>query len=67
MLRASALLRANNSTVRERLYAAVMAATGLLLGVAPSGAYAAALPTDRRAALKDELRRGLDVADGPSS
>jgi SAM-dependent methyltransferase len=37
----------------------------LELGVAPSGAYAAALPADRRAALKDELRRRLGVADEP--
>ena len=37
----------------------------LELGVAPSGAYAAALPPDRRAALKDELRRRLGVGDEP--
>lgn len=37
----------------------------LELGVAPSGAYTASLPADRRAALKDELRRRLDVADQP--
>jgi hypothetical protein len=36
----------------------------LELGVAPSGAYAASLPADARAALKDELRRRLDVGDG---
>jgi SAM-dependent methyltransferase len=34
-------------------------------GVGPSGAYAAALPHDDRAALKDELRRRLDVGDAP--
>ena len=33
----------------------------LELGVGPSGAYAAALPADRRAALKAELRRRLGV------
>jgi SAM-dependent methyltransferase len=37
----------------------------LELGVAPSGAYAAALPAERRAALRDELRRRLDVDDAP--
>jgi SAM-dependent methyltransferase len=37
----------------------------LELGVAPSGAYAACLPPERRAALKDELRRRLGVGDGP--
>jgi SAM-dependent methyltransferase len=34
-------------------------------GVAPSGAYAASLAPADRAALKDELRRRLDVGDGP--
>jgi SAM-dependent methyltransferase len=34
-------------------------------GVAPSGSYAAALPPERRTALKGELRRRLDVTDGP--
>jgi SAM-dependent methyltransferase len=34
-------------------------------GVAPSGAYAASLPPERRAALRDELRRRLDVGDEP--
>lgn len=34
-------------------------------GVAPSGAYAASLPTERRAALKEELRRVLGVGDEP--
>jgi SAM-dependent methyltransferase len=34
-------------------------------GVAPSGAYAAGLPPDRRARLRDELRRRLDVDEGP--
>ncbi len=33
-------------------------------GVGPAGAYAAALPPDRRAALKGELRRRLDAGDG---
>jgi SAM-dependent methyltransferase len=37
----------------------------LELGVAPSGAYATSLPPERRAALKAELRRRLDVGDGP--
>ncbi len=37
----------------------------LTLGVAPSGAYAAALPPERRAALKQELRRRLAVGDEP--
>jgi SAM-dependent methyltransferase len=37
----------------------------LELGVGPSGAYAAGLPGDARAALKDELRRRLGVADAP--
>jgi SAM-dependent methyltransferase len=35
----------------------------LELGVAPSGAYAASLPADARAALKDELRRRLEVGE----
>jgi SAM-dependent methyltransferase len=34
-------------------------------GVAPSGAYAAALPDDRSAALKEELRRRLGVGAAP--
>jgi SAM-dependent methyltransferase len=34
-------------------------------GVAPSGAYAASLPPARRAALRAELRRRLDVGDRP--
>ena len=34
-------------------------------GVAPSGAYAAALPAARRAALKAELRRRLGVGSEP--
>jgi SAM-dependent methyltransferase len=34
-------------------------------GVGPAGAYAAALSPERRAALKDELRRRLDVGDSP--
>ena len=34
-------------------------------GVGPSGAYATALPAGRRAALKEELRRRLDVDAGP--
>jgi SAM-dependent methyltransferase len=33
-------------------------------GVGPAGAYAAALPADRRAALADELRRRLGAGDG---
>jgi len=37
----------------------------LEVGVGPSGAYVLALTADRRAALKDELRRRLDVGDGP--
>ena len=37
----------------------------LELGVAPSGAYAASLPVERRTALKEELRRRLEVGDGP--
>jgi hypothetical protein len=37
----------------------------LELGVAPSGAYATSLPPERRAALKAELRRRLDVGHGP--
>jgi SAM-dependent methyltransferase len=35
------------------------------LGVAPSGAYAAGLPAERRQALKDELRRRLSVGNEP--
>lgn len=34
-------------------------------GVAPSGAYAAALPPERRAGLREEFRRRLNVGDGP--
>jgi hypothetical protein len=34
-------------------------------GVAPSGAYAASLSAERRAALKAELRRRLEVGDEP--
>jgi SAM-dependent methyltransferase len=34
-------------------------------GVGPSGAYAAGLPAERRALLRDELRRRLDVGEGP--
>jgi SAM-dependent methyltransferase len=34
-------------------------------GVGPSGAYAAALPPDRRARLRDELRRRLGAGDDP--
>jgi SAM-dependent methyltransferase len=34
-------------------------------GVAPSGAYVAALAPDARATLRDELQRRLDVADAP--
>jgi len=37
----------------------------LELGVAPSGAYAAGLPDDRRAALKAAFRARLGVDDGP--
>ena len=37
----------------------------LELGVAPSGAYVAALAPERRAALRTELRRRLDVGSGP--
>ena len=37
----------------------------LELGVAPSGAYAASLTPERRAALKEELRRRLGVGDQP--
>jgi SAM-dependent methyltransferase len=37
----------------------------LELGVAPSGAYAAGLPAERREALKEELRRRLGVPDDP--
>jgi SAM-dependent methyltransferase len=33
-------------------------------GVAPSGAYAAALPLERRAGLREEFRRRLNVGDG---
>jgi SAM-dependent methyltransferase len=34
-------------------------------GVGPSGAYAASLDAERRAALKDELRRRLEVGERP--
>jgi hypothetical protein len=34
-------------------------------GIAPSGAYAASLPAERRAALKAELQRRLGVGDKP--
>jgi SAM-dependent methyltransferase len=34
-------------------------------GVAPSGAYAASLPPERRKRLRDELRRRLGVGDEP--
>lgn len=34
-------------------------------GIGPAGAYAAALPPERRAALKAELGRRLDMGDGP--
>jgi SAM-dependent methyltransferase len=34
-------------------------------GVGPSGAYAAALPLERRARLREELRRRLDVGESP--
>ena len=37
----------------------------LELGVAPSGAYVAGLPSENRAAFKEELRRRLDVGDEP--
>ena len=37
----------------------------LELGVGPSGAYAASLTSERRAALKAELRNRLGVPDGP--
>jgi SAM-dependent methyltransferase len=37
----------------------------LELGVAPSGAYVAALPADGRAALKRELRRRIGAGDAP--
>jgi len=37
----------------------------LELGVAPSGAYVASLARDRRAALKDDLRRRLAAGDEP--
>ena len=37
----------------------------LELGVAPSGAYVAALAPERRAALKEEFRRRLGVGDAP--
>jgi SAM-dependent methyltransferase len=37
----------------------------LELGVGPSGAYAAFLPAEQRAALKDELQRRLGVGDEP--
>jgi hypothetical protein len=33
--------------------------------VGPSGAYAAGLPPDRRARLRDELRRRLEVGESP--
>jgi SAM-dependent methyltransferase len=36
---------------------------GLEGGVGPAGAYAAGLPSERRAALRDEVRRRLDVGD----
>jgi SAM-dependent methyltransferase len=35
------------------------------LGVAPSGAYATSLPSEHRGALKEELRRRLDVGHEP--
>jgi SAM-dependent methyltransferase len=38
---------------------------GLETGVGPSGAYVVGLPAARRAALRAELRRRLDVADTP--
>ena len=34
-------------------------------GVGPSGAYVASLPAQRQAAVKQELRQRLGVADGP--
>jgi SAM-dependent methyltransferase len=34
-------------------------------GVGPSGAYAAALPAERRDSLRDELRGRLEAGDGP--
>jgi SAM-dependent methyltransferase len=34
-------------------------------GVGPAGAFAAGLPADRRATLKAEVRRRLDIPDGP--
>jgi hypothetical protein len=37
----------------------------LELGVAPSGAYATSLSSERRAALKEELRHRLDVGNEP--
>jgi SAM-dependent methyltransferase len=37
----------------------------LELGVGPSGAYAAGLPPEPRAALKDEFRRRLDAGEAP--
>jgi SAM-dependent methyltransferase len=37
----------------------------LELGVGPSGAYAAGLPSERRAAFKEEFRRRLGVANDP--
>ena len=37
----------------------------LELGVGPSGAYATSLPSERRMALKAELRRRLGVGDEP--
>ena len=39
----------------------------LELGVAPSGAYVGSLPPERRAALKEELRRRLGVGQDPSA
>jgi hypothetical protein len=36
-------------------------------GVAPSGAYVAALPDEQRRKLRDELHRRLDLANGPFS
>jgi hypothetical protein len=37
----------------------------LELGVGPSGAYASSLPSDRRVALKEELRRRVGVGNKP--
>ena len=39
----------------------------LELGVGPSGAYVAALPSERRSALKAELRKRLDAGAEPFS